>query len=218
MPIRICATMIAVALFASGCGGDGSGGGSAPALELQRNVEQAASFARDEARYITRVEGEGPFARIAALSAMNLVEVEVSAPRFGARRDLDHLPLPTTAEENLRYLAGLCQGNVDAFLAIVRRLGLEGRRINFFWKGGNSHVVAEVRWDGDWHMLDPTWGAYWSASGDRANVLSYEEYKAGAPREMHVNDARVWYSSSMERVDRAKLFNYFNKAEGVYAP
>jgi hypothetical protein len=65
---------------------------------------------------------------------MNLVEVEVSAPRYGARSDLDHQPLPTTAEENLHYLAGLCQGNVDTFLAIVHRLGLEGRRINFSWK------------------------------------------------------------------------------------
>jgi hypothetical protein len=108
--------------------------GKQPAPLLQGNVEQAANFARDEARYTTRVNGQEPFARFAALSAMNLVEVEVSAPRYGARSDLDHQPLPTTAEENLHYLAGLCQGNVDTFLAIVHRLGLEGRRINFSWK------------------------------------------------------------------------------------
>ena len=215
--------------FAAGALASGVGFGSEPAKkpktvikrvvmpETIRNIQSAARFARSEAYFITKGKTSSPeFTRYATLSAMNLVEVLVSAPRFGKRRDFDKVALPETAKANFRYLAGLCQGNVDSLLAVIRELGFKGRRIQFFWEG-DSHVIAEVRWAGEWHMIDPTWGMYVSALGDRADILSYEEFRAGAAHEIHVNDARVWYGAVRESVGQREMFDYFEKAVGIYA-
>jgi hypothetical protein len=84
-------------------------------------------------------------------------------------------------------------------------------------EGGNSHVIAEVRWDGDWHMLDPTWGAYWSAPGDRGTSSPTRSSRPDSPRAAHKRCPGL----VLERpgaVSKAKFFNYFKKAEGIYAP
>lgn len=228
--VRSKAPLIALCLvgFAAGALASGVGLGAEPVEkrktvvkrvvmpETMRNIAAAARFAHSEASFITKGKTDSPeYARYATLSAMNLVEVLVSAPRFGKRRDLG-APLPQTAKANFRYLAGLCQGNVDSMLAVIRELGIKGRRIKFFWEG-DSHVTAEVRWAGDWHMIDPTWGMYVSAPGDRTDILSYEEFKAGAAHEVHINDARTWYGAVRESVGQSEVFDYFERADGIYA-
>ena len=182
------------------------------------SLEGATDFVEGEARYISAGERVS-FDQAAALSAMNLVEVSISTPRFALRQKFSGKPLPDQPAANFKTQAGFCQGAVDSMNAVLKRLGVKTRRVEFFWGSGDDaldHVVSEVFWDGRWHMMDPTWGMFISAPGKRLQILSYAEIAGGAPREIHVNDARAWYSYSQSLDDRA-AFEYLKHPGRVVA-
>jgi len=73
------------------------------------------------------------------------------------------------AEQTLKTRKGLCDGYASLFYELARRSGLEARRIRGYSKGhsyypgkrfdGVNHEWIAVKIDGDWRLMDPTWGA-----------------------------------------------------------
>ena len=73
------------------------------------------------------------------------------------------------AEQTLKTRKGLCDGYASLFHGLARRAGLEARRIRGYSKGHSyypgkrfddvNHEWIAVKIDGDWRLMDPTWGA-----------------------------------------------------------
>ncbi len=73
------------------------------------------------------------------------------------------------AEDTLRNRKALCDGYAALFHALGRRAGLDVRRIRGYSKGHTyfqgkrfgkvNHEWIAVQIDGDWRLIDPTWGA-----------------------------------------------------------
>lgn len=78
--------------------------------------------------------------------------------------------LPNPAPLNvLATRSGVCEGYARLYVALAEAAGLESVMISGFSKGFSPDVVARanepdhawcaVRFEGEWHLLDPTWGA-----------------------------------------------------------
>lgn len=57
-------------------------------------------------------------------------------------------------------IAGRCGDQCQALVDTMRTLGHPARQWGFEF-GDETHVVAEVRWGGEWHMLDVLWRTHW---------------------------------------------------------
>lgn len=58
---------------------------------------------------------------------------------------------------------GICGNHIAAFEAILQRLNVPVRSVQLWYTDANgareNHILAEVEWDGRWHLFDVTWGA-----------------------------------------------------------
>lgn len=57
---------------------------------------------------------------------------------------------------------GLCEGRSTALVSLCRRLGMPARKIQYRNIGSvtGTHVVAEVYYDGGWHLFDPSYASF----------------------------------------------------------
>ena len=115
--------LLVLAIPVAGLGGyllaSGSNEDSGPAIPKIAGAKQAADFAASEASH-NYAKGTPGFARAAAISAMNLVETNVSAPRFAVLQDQGKTvsdPAKSWAAQ-----AGLCQGSSEAYQQVMREL------------------------------------------------------------------------------------------------
>lgn len=78
--------------------------------------------------------------------------------------------------------AGICGQAANVFAGIVSAFGFPVRSVQFYYDdpGGipDVHVTVEVYYDGGWHMFDPTYGQFWTASSGA--VLSIADVRAGS--------------------------------------
>lgn len=119
--------------------------------------------------------------------------------------------------------AGLgCRGMARLFSAVLATLGIESRLVVLcrnILDGLDTHITVEVRWDGRWVVLDPTFhAAFAAASGE---YLSAQEVKAavfrGAGEARIVFLGEVAYPARHEKyyMDIRQCFNNcFVAAEG----
>ena len=62
-----------------------------------------------------------------------------------------------SAIKSLRTKKGICQDYVFLTIALLRSAGLPARFVE--GSGGQRHAWVEVRVDGRWLVMDPTWGS-----------------------------------------------------------
>ena len=144
----------------------------------------AVGQVRREVTYAERYAGGVAYAhgRLVAQAAMDYVVEHVSPTAYGYLEIFGgQLPGPTP-DAVLGAQAGLCGDAALAFAAIVKRLGLSARSVQFYYDDpGNvpdSHIAVEVSYDGGWHYFDPTFGVFWTdATG---NVLPITDVRAGS--------------------------------------
>ena len=130
---------------------------------------------------------------LVAHAAMTYVVGHVSAPAYGYMNELlGARPVPT-ADGALGAGAGICGHAALTFAAIVKRLGLPVRSIQFYY-GTNNHIAAEVFYDGGWHYFDPTYGAYY---GTPDGVLSVDEARSDPGAPLHQNTTLLWWTVGM---------------------
>ena len=153
-------------------------------------VVQAAEQIEHEAAYVNAVlkqsgRPQEPRGYVLALLTMDYVVGHISAPMFGhlVTNDPGRAPrgddVQTVAERSLAAGAGICGNAAATFAAILDRLGVESRSVQFYFDTGN-HIAVEVLYEGRWHYFDPTWGTFYRppGPGNASNVLSVAEIRA----------------------------------------
>jgi transglutaminase superfamily protein len=173
--------------------------GESDAIPRFADVEQAAKFVATEAKN-SYAPGTPGFTRAASLSAMNLVETNVSAPRFAELVKKGDVP-GTTPDEIWKAQAALCQGSSDAYQAVLRELGIGTRRLEIYWRSpngqANSHSTVETRWAGRWHWLDPTYGVVYSRPDEVGDLLSFRQVRSRQPKLLHLNETDEWWMEGL---------------------
>jgi Transglutaminase-like superfamily len=169
-------------------------------VQLQRTLKQAsAQLTTTEAglhtplavadaqvrREVEYVQGGVHYSRaqLIAEAALDYVAGHVSDTAYGYL-ELSHARLPSAlANQALSTQAGICTGAAVTFATIVHHFGLTVRSVNFYYDDPapentpDGHVAVEVRYGGDWHFFDPTYGQFWTDSS--GNVLSLSDVRAG---------------------------------------
>jgi hypothetical protein len=123
-----------------------------------------------------------------AISTLNYVQSHISSTQYGYLSSTDPGSLPVSVEECLIQNAGICGNQVEAFMLLVTRLGLQARSVKFFWENRDgkavSHIAAEVKFGGKWRYFDVTWGTFFVSrpeTVDRTHgydILAFDEVMA----------------------------------------
>jgi hypothetical protein len=69
---------------------------------------------------------------------------------------------------------GICGNQTAVAIALLERVGLPARSVQFFYSLNgvrHSHIVPEVFIDGKWRLIDSTYGAFWTST---TNKISFE--------------------------------------------
>lgn len=102
-----------------------------------------------------------PHDYLVSLAAMSYVVGHVSAAQYGYLETAHHA-LPQTPAEALAEQAGICGQAASTMLAILNHFHVRARRVAIYYSTPhtrvNGHTTVEVRFEGAWHWLDPTWG------------------------------------------------------------
>jgi transglutaminase-like putative cysteine protease len=144
-------------------------------------IAVAEEQVRREVYWAEHVDDANPDGKLVAISAMSYVVGHVSTGAYGYL-ELVGGTLPTSNPESiLGTQAGICGNAAIAFAAIVRHFGYSVRAVQFYYSTPDgipdTHIAAEVFYDGAWHYFDPTFGAFWT--GGDGHVLSIDEARSG---------------------------------------
>lgn len=83
----------------------------------------------------------------------------------------------------------ICAQAAGVFVALCRAAGLEAR-VHEIW----HHTVAEVKWDGSWHHMDPDMGV-WYLKDDNKTIASVEELEANPEWVARTYKPYRWYAT-----------------------
>lgn len=158
-------------------------------------LARAVHFVGQEVDYIAGdTEAERHF--YALLAASSYVQANLSSARYGraavAGADLAGL----SSGQCLAQGVGICGDQAMTVFYILDGLDVPARVVALYYlsDGGTraAHVVVEVEWAGDWHMMDATWGFLPIGEAGPFDVLSVEELLAGAPYSGYSDDLHPW--------------------------
>ena len=123
------------------------------------------------------------YSRSVAFSVMDQIQARVSSLLYSYRNKLgdDVVQIPLSSEAALAQGVGLCGDQVEAFRAVLAKLNIATRPVQFWWRNAKSepqnHIAAEVEIDGRWEFFDITWGATFAASDGSERLLSAGEVR-----------------------------------------
>jgi hypothetical protein len=123
--------------------------------------------------------------RLVAQAAMDYVVEHVSPTAYGYLEIFGGQLPASNPDAVLGAQAGLCGGAALVFAAIVKRLGLGARSVQFYYDDPDStpdsHIAVEVSYDSGWHYFDPTFGVFFTDG--TGNALSITDARAGSGTE-----------------------------------
>lgn len=94
---------------------------------------------------------------------MNYVQTILSSARYAMAQNESGFTPPSDIELCLVEGIGICGHHIKAFVEIMAGLGIPAREVEIYYADEHgerfSHIVAEIEWDGAWHMFDVTWGS-----------------------------------------------------------
>lgn len=87
---------------------------------------------------------------------------------------------PSAIWECLEEQAGICGTQATVFVSVMKALGIRSRSVRVFrHDGSDNHAMAEVYYEGDWHLFDVTWGTIYRKETARPyDLLSWAEVEA----------------------------------------
>lgn len=199
----LLATSIPVGIFLATFGRPSAG---------ENLLEEAITLVREEAVYAGGSNDlDDPRYRLfVALSAMEYVQTNLSSARYGAIAAAGE-DIPSGTEMCLLVGAGICGNHVQAFMDIVQALDVPAREVQIFYESGGrrlSHIVAEVAWNGEWHMFDVTWG-FLGLDEAPYDVMSLAELRARPAPITWFDEAHPW------TVRAADPFSYLSSPADV---
>jgi hypothetical protein len=194
---------------------------NAPPLDAPVNLSAISSRQPERLKAVDFVRSEAlamagsadpdsdAFRAYAAISAANYVRTLMSSARYSLALSTPGTALPSGTEACLADRRGICGNHAAAFIDIMKALRVPAREVQVYYvdKSGAraSHMLAEVRWNDAWRMIDVTWG-FIPHDGSVMDALSFEQARmrrgtAGWHDEVHVSRA----SAVMAKAD---IFEY----------
>lgn len=133
------------------------------------------------------------------------------------------------AEKTLKSKKGVCQGYATLFMVVADKVGLEAEIIPGTSKshpahigkgpGANDHAWNAVKINGEWKLLDPTWGAG-TVTGEGFKFKFNDKYFFAHPDVFFLNhfpDDKKWLLTDKTEADFADLPLYYgNYLKGGY--
>lgn len=101
------------------------------------------------------------FTALATIEAANLVRFNVSPGMYSYIRDVLRAEVPNSSEFCLIEFAGICGNQIQAYIDILKKLGIRSRAVQFYYSldgKRESHIGAEVYYMNQWNYIDVTWG------------------------------------------------------------
>lgn len=145
------------------------------------------------------------YRRALALTVMNYVQTQVSSTSSGYASLMGTASAqPLSPETALLEGRGICGNQVETFRAILTKLQIPTRSVQFWWRdaklGSVNHIAAEVAINGRWEFFDVTWGATFPIPGDGGRLMTIQEARA-ASTAPEVNPHNLQYRLSIAAGD-----------------
>jgi hypothetical protein len=88
-----------------------------------------------------------------------------------------HLTAIVEPDDILDYTEGLCSQQTIVFLEILKRKGIKTRWIGLGYKEGPGHFLAEVQYQGKWHLYDVNLEPKWErVTNHHESIAYYKQY------------------------------------------
>ena len=197
-PLVVCCVLLVIGNRAWGQTADAGKAvkGKLPGPHLARAIETI----KGQVEWFGPKPGKYSREFLIGLATMNHVQSRLSPLNYAVLLKGNE-KLPGNAEECLSRQAGICGNQVAAFLAIVGRLGVRARPVEFYLRGSvpaknHSHVGAEIFYGGRWHFFDVTWGTFYRRPGGKVDdLLAWGEIqKAKDARGLAItNGSDLWF-------------------------
>jgi len=134
------------------------------------------------------------YMRYAALYCMKYVNAILSAPLFLSRaEDKRNYVNP---QMSLDQGFGLCGQIVSAYIYIAEMIGIECRYLQLFKQDAKrtdaGHVAVEVKIDGKWCYIDPSYASYAINPSNKNEIISADDMINGANFEIISNLTDPW--------------------------
>lgn len=117
-----------------------------------------------------------------------------------------HLTAIVDPDDILDYNEGLCSQQTIVFLEILKRKGIKTRWIGLGYKEGPGHFLAEVFYNGKWHMYDvdmePNWG---NVVNHHESVAYYQQYQDSLYLAYEGIISRTLFDKIMEKVEYGEI-------------
>lgn len=88
----------------------------------------------------------------------------------------NHLTAIVEPDDILDYSQGLCSQQAIVFLEILKRKGIQTRWVGLGYKEGPGHFLAEVYYEGNWHLYDVNMEPRWERITHHHESIAYYEH------------------------------------------
>ena len=97
---------------------------------------------------------------------------------IGGKLFWNHLVAIVDPDDILDYNQGLCSQQTIVFLEILKRKGIKARWVGLGYKEGPGHFLAEVSYQGKWHMYDVNLEPNWKKIiNHHESIAYYKQYQ-----------------------------------------
>lgn len=125
---------------------------------------------------------------------------------IGGKMLWKHLAAIVDPDDILDYNEGLCSQQTIVFLEILKRKGIKTRWIGLGYKEGPGHFLAEVFYNGKWHMYDvdmePNWG---NVVNHHESVAYYQQYQDSLYLAYEGIISRTLFDKIMKKIEYGEI-------------
>ena len=124
----------------------------------------------------------------------------------GAKLFWNHLNAIVDPDDILDYTQGLCSQQTIVFLEILKRKGIKTRWVGLGYKEGPGHFLAEVHYQGKWHLYDVNLEPKWEkVSNHHESIAYYKQYQDSLFLAYDGIISRSLYNKIMEKVQYGEV-------------
>lgn len=125
---------------------------------------------------------------------------------IGGKLFWNHLVAIVDPDDILNYDQGLCSQQTIVFLEILKRKGIKARWVGLGYKEGPGHFLAEVYYQGKWHMYDVNLEPHWEKIiNHHESVAYYKQYQDSLFLVYDVIIPRPIFDKIMEKVQYGEV-------------
>ncbi len=125
---------------------------------------------------------------------------------FGGKLFWKHLTAIVEPDDILDYSEGLCSQQTIVFLEILKRKGIKTRWVGLGYKEGPGHFLAEVYYQGKWHLYDVNLEPKWEkVNNHHESIAYYKQYQDSLFLAYEGIISRSLYNKIMEKVEYGEI-------------